>query len=96
MVENRPLRTVLNHGILFFALLVVLFPIYIAFVASNKNVVINIAFTNIIDIISYIPKYPNIFIIIKHIIIVVNFVIVVIIYYGDFVSVTGLGEQYSL
>ena len=37
MVENRPLRTILNHGVLFFALLVVLFPIYIAFVASTHE-----------------------------------------------------------
>lgn len=37
MVENRPLATVLSHSVLFFSLIVVLFPIYIAFVASTHD-----------------------------------------------------------
>jgi sn-glycerol 3-phosphate transport system permease protein len=37
MVEHRPLRTVLNHAMLFLALIIVLFPIYIAFIASTHE-----------------------------------------------------------
>ena len=35
MVENRPLLTILTHLILVAGLIIVLFPIYIAFVAST-------------------------------------------------------------
>ena len=37
MVEHRPLRTVLNHAMLFLALIIVLFPIYLAFIASTHE-----------------------------------------------------------
>jgi sn-glycerol 3-phosphate transport system permease protein len=37
MVENRPFMTVLTHVMLFLAIIVVLFPIYIAFVASTHE-----------------------------------------------------------
>jgi len=37
MVENRPFMTVLTHAMLFLAIIVVLFPIYIAFVASTHE-----------------------------------------------------------
>ncbi len=38
MVENRPFYTTLTHIVLIFGLVVVLFPIYIAFVASTHEV----------------------------------------------------------
>ncbi len=37
MVENRPLMTILTHAMLFLAIIIVLFPIYIAFVASTHE-----------------------------------------------------------
>lgn len=37
MVENRPFMTVLTHAMLFLAIFIVLFPIYIAFVASTHK-----------------------------------------------------------
>jgi len=37
MIENRPFMTVLTHAMLFLAIIVVLFPIYIAFVASTHE-----------------------------------------------------------
>jgi len=37
MVENRPFMTVLTHAMLFLAIIIVLFPIYIAFVASTHE-----------------------------------------------------------
>jgi len=38
MVENRPFGDVLGHGVLILGLAIVLFPIYIAFVASTHQV----------------------------------------------------------
>jgi len=38
MVENRPLQNVMTHGILILGIVVVIFPIYIAFVASTHRV----------------------------------------------------------
>ncbi len=37
MVENRPFMTILTHAMLFLAIIIVLFPIYIAFVASTHE-----------------------------------------------------------
>ena len=37
MVENRPLQKVITHGILILAIIIVIFPIYIAFVASTHT-----------------------------------------------------------
>ena len=37
MVENRPLQKVITHGILLLAIIIVIFPIYIAFVASTHT-----------------------------------------------------------
>ncbi len=37
MVENRPFLTVLTHAVLFLAIVIVLFPIYITFVASTHE-----------------------------------------------------------
>jgi len=38
MVENRPLQNMMTHGILILGLVVIIFPIYIAFVASTHRV----------------------------------------------------------
>ena len=38
MVENRPFEDVLGHGVLILGLAIVLFPIYIAFVASTHQI----------------------------------------------------------
>jgi sn-glycerol 3-phosphate transport system permease protein len=38
MVENRPLQNVISHGILILGIVVVVFPIYIAFVASTHRI----------------------------------------------------------
>ena len=38
MVEKRPLQNVITHGILILGIVVVIFPIYIAFVASTHKV----------------------------------------------------------
>jgi sn-glycerol 3-phosphate transport system permease protein len=38
MVENRPLQNIMTHGILILGIVVVIFPIYIAFVASTHKV----------------------------------------------------------
>ena len=38
MVENRPLQSVMSHGILILGIVVVIFPIYIAFVASTHRI----------------------------------------------------------
>ena len=38
MVENRPLQSVLTHGMLALGIVIVIFPIYIAFVASTHEV----------------------------------------------------------
>jgi len=38
MVENRPLQSVMTHGILILGIVVFIFPIYIAFVASTHRV----------------------------------------------------------
>ncbi len=38
MVENRPLQNVLTHGMLVLGIVIVIFPIYIAFVASTHEV----------------------------------------------------------
>ncbi len=38
MVENRPIQNVMTHGILILGIVVVIFPIYIAFVASTHRV----------------------------------------------------------
>ena len=37
MIENRPLYTVLTHSVMILGLVIVLFPIYIAFVASTHD-----------------------------------------------------------
>lgn len=37
MVENRPLQSVMSHGILILGIVVIIFPIYIAFVASTHR-----------------------------------------------------------
>ena len=37
MVENRPLQSVLTHGVLIIGIVIVIFPIYIAFVASTHE-----------------------------------------------------------
>ena len=37
MVENRPLRTILTHAILVMGIIVIVFPIYITFVASTHE-----------------------------------------------------------
>ena len=37
MIENRPLYTVLTHAVMILGLVIVLFPIYIAFVASTHE-----------------------------------------------------------
>ncbi len=37
MVENRPLQSALTHGILIIGIILVIFPIYIAFVASTHK-----------------------------------------------------------
>jgi len=38
MVENRPLQNVMTHGILILGIVVIIFPIYIAFVASIHRI----------------------------------------------------------
>ena len=38
MVENRPLQNVMTHGILILGIVVIIFPIYIAFVASTHRI----------------------------------------------------------
>ena len=37
MVENRPLRTILTHAILVMGIIIIVFPIYITFVASTHE-----------------------------------------------------------
>ena len=37
MVENRPLATLLSHAVLLLGVLVVAFPIYVAFTASTQT-----------------------------------------------------------
>ncbi len=37
MVENRPFRTILTHAILIMGIVVIIFPIYIALVASTHK-----------------------------------------------------------
>ena len=37
MVENRPLATLLRHAVLILGVLVVAFPIYVAFTASTQT-----------------------------------------------------------
>ena len=38
MVENRPLQNIITHGTLILGIIVVIFPIYIAFVASTHKI----------------------------------------------------------